>query len=271
MALTHEFAVIQGPPGTGKTYLGVKVAKALIENIGCRLLLVSYTNHALDQFLEAILPFTNSIVRIGGQSKNKAMEEINLNTLRRPKKKKKEQSLTLRNFYAQRESLKELIHELSSAQKCIDSSDTFVLSYESIRRCVPESKIIGEFYKRPYGNFKDPLCCWLFESVKFDFNEPITLESEANGNPNKNTIDKFDNRQEVTLDDFETKDVTSFSIEKSQEQLMHLSSRYGNSNNKQKQSEVHREIIILRTLIRTFQVSYEQKLYLTFFFKFIYS
>ncbi|XP_045780297.1 NFX1-type zinc finger-containing protein 1-like isoform X2 [Maniola jurtina] len=238
MALTHEFAVIQGPPGTGKTYLGVKVAKALIENIGCRLLLVSYTNHALDQFLEAILPFTNSIVRIGGQSKNKAMEEINLNTLRRPKKKKKEQSLTLRNFYAQRESLKELIHELSSAQKCIDSSDTFVLSYESIRRCVPESKIIGEFYKRPYGNFKDPLCCWLFESVKFDFNEPITLESEANGNPNKNTIDKFDNRQD---------------IEKSQEQLMHLSSRYGNSNNKQKQSEVHREIIILRTLIRTFQ------------------
>ncbi|KAJ9573484.1 hypothetical protein L9F63_009144, partial [Diploptera punctata] len=31
-ALTKEFVVIQGPPGTGKTFLGLKVARALLEN-----------------------------------------------------------------------------------------------------------------------------------------------------------------------------------------------------------------------------------------------
>jgi superfamily II DNA or RNA helicase len=76
-ALTKEFVVIQGPPGTGKTYVGLKIVQALLKNqqlwreqqvegavIGRRfgvevnlrisspMLVVCYTNHALDQFLE---------------------------------------------------------------------------------------------------------------------------------------------------------------------------------------------------------------------------
>ena len=68
LALTKEFAVIQGPPGTGKTYVGLKIAQALLENNSLwnnnekksPLLMVSYTNHALDQFLEGLLPFLPS-------------------------------------------------------------------------------------------------------------------------------------------------------------------------------------------------------------------
>ena len=64
LALTKEFAVIQGPPGTGKTYVGLKIAKALLQNPSfwqkrgerSPILMVSYTNHALDQFLEGLLP-----------------------------------------------------------------------------------------------------------------------------------------------------------------------------------------------------------------------
>ena len=64
LALTKEFAVIQGPPGTGKTYVGLKIAQALLENTSfwqkrgerSPILMVSYTNHALDQFLEGLLP-----------------------------------------------------------------------------------------------------------------------------------------------------------------------------------------------------------------------
>ena len=64
LALTKEFAVIQGPPGTGKTYVGLKIAQALLQNTSFWLkrgerspiLMVSYTNHALDQFLEGLLP-----------------------------------------------------------------------------------------------------------------------------------------------------------------------------------------------------------------------
>ena len=76
-ALTKEFVVIQGPPGTGKTYVGLKVVQALLKNkkywhdpeiegrwfdryegfnvnpeVGSPMLVVCYTNHALDQFLE---------------------------------------------------------------------------------------------------------------------------------------------------------------------------------------------------------------------------
>lgn len=59
MALTKRFAVIQGPPGTGKTYVGLKIARVLLqssllwqnEEKHSPILMVSYTNHALDEFL----------------------------------------------------------------------------------------------------------------------------------------------------------------------------------------------------------------------------
>jgi superfamily II DNA or RNA helicase len=61
-ALTKKLAVIQGPPGTGKTYLGLKIVQALLHNwqywegVEKRqptpILVICYTNHALDQFLE---------------------------------------------------------------------------------------------------------------------------------------------------------------------------------------------------------------------------
>ena len=62
LALTKEFALIQGPPGTGKTFVGLKIAQALLDNTSLwqdgkgssPILMVSYTNHALDQFLEGL-------------------------------------------------------------------------------------------------------------------------------------------------------------------------------------------------------------------------
>ena len=107
-ALTRKVAVIQGPPGTGKTYLGLKIVQVLLDNRQywngpteepineferrrgrlaqvlrprftrpvdhVPILVICYTNHALDQFLEGIMAFTRKIVRIGGQSKCKALE-----------------------------------------------------------------------------------------------------------------------------------------------------------------------------------------------------
>lgn len=62
MALSKRFAVIQGPPGTGKTYLGLKIARVLLqssllwqnEEQHSPILMVSYTNHALDEFLSGL-------------------------------------------------------------------------------------------------------------------------------------------------------------------------------------------------------------------------
>ncbi|XP_030749161.1 NFX1-type zinc finger-containing protein 1-like [Sitophilus oryzae] len=82
-ALTEEFCIIQGPPGTGKTFLGLKIAHTLLNNHTAwfdrsPILVICFTNHALDQFLEGILPVTHNIIRVGGQSKNEHMKNFNL-------------------------------------------------------------------------------------------------------------------------------------------------------------------------------------------------
>uniref|UniRef100_A0A8B9KLP9 Zinc finger, NFX1-type containing 1 n=1 Tax=Astyanax mexicanus TaxID=7994 RepID=A0A8B9KLP9_ASTMX len=89
LALTKELAIVQGPPGTGKTYVGLKIAKALLENSkvwsdNSPMLVVCYTNHALDQFLEGIHSFMkNGIVRVGGRSNSEILKPFSLRELKR--------------------------------------------------------------------------------------------------------------------------------------------------------------------------------------------
>lgn len=45
------------------------------------ILIVCYTNHALDQFLEGMIPFCQDLVRIGGNSKSELLNEFNLRSL----------------------------------------------------------------------------------------------------------------------------------------------------------------------------------------------
>ena len=92
-ALTKRIAIIQGPPGTGKTYIGLKVVQVLLENShvwnttasdeNSPILVVCYTNHALDQFLEGLLKFVRrGMVRVGGRSNSKILEPFFLRQLR---------------------------------------------------------------------------------------------------------------------------------------------------------------------------------------------
>ncbi|NWY73157.1 ZNFX1 protein, partial [Erithacus rubecula] len=92
LALTKELAIIQGPPGTGKTYVGLKIVQALLTNDHVwqstlskhPILIVCYTNHALDQFLEGILSFLgDGIVRIGGRSSSAALHRFTLKELKK--------------------------------------------------------------------------------------------------------------------------------------------------------------------------------------------
>ncbi|KXZ51992.1 hypothetical protein GPECTOR_10g1014 [Gonium pectorale] len=69
--LSQRVALVQGPPGTGKTFVGVLLCDALLRHSSETILVVCYTNHALDQFLEALLEKgITDIVRIGGRSKS---------------------------------------------------------------------------------------------------------------------------------------------------------------------------------------------------------
>ncbi|KAF4126208.1 Superfamily I DNA and/or RNA helicase [Geosmithia morbida] len=69
-ALRSPLAIIQGPPGTGKSFVGALVAKLLLEGPSIRILVLSYTNHALDQFLEDLINIgvTKSMTRLGSKS-----------------------------------------------------------------------------------------------------------------------------------------------------------------------------------------------------------
>ncbi|KAJ0068273.1 hypothetical protein NL108_004666 [Boleophthalmus pectinirostris] len=95
LALTKELAIIQGPPGTGKTYVGLKIAQALLTNqklwrINTPVLVVCYTNHALDQFLEGIHKFLpDGIVRVGGRSNSEILKRFNLRELAHKEKGKR--------------------------------------------------------------------------------------------------------------------------------------------------------------------------------------
>lgn len=90
MALRQEISVIQGPPGTGKTFIGLKLVQAFLHNRkawdpqkNSPILVVCYTNHALDQFLEEIVDVYNKdqmtppdIVRIGGRCKSEKLSNF---------------------------------------------------------------------------------------------------------------------------------------------------------------------------------------------------
>lgn len=56
-ALCLELCIVQGPPGTGKTFVGLKLVEMILHNrlTSAPILVVCYTNHALDQFLGGLL------------------------------------------------------------------------------------------------------------------------------------------------------------------------------------------------------------------------
>ncbi|KAL6694498.1 P-loop containing nucleoside triphosphate hydrolase protein [Trichoderma pleuroticola] len=69
--LENPVGQIQGPPGTGKSFIGAIIAKVLMVLTEYRILVLSYTNHALDQFLEDLMDIgidEGNMVRIGSKA-----------------------------------------------------------------------------------------------------------------------------------------------------------------------------------------------------------
>ncbi|KAF9729289.1 hypothetical protein PMIN01_12979 [Paraphaeosphaeria minitans] len=104
-ALSREFAFIQGPPGTGKSFLGVQLMKVLME---CKdraklgpIVVICYTNHALDQFLEHLLEIgIDKIVRLGGQSHSNLLEGHNLRKVSQAESKTRSEGYILGTSYS---------------------------------------------------------------------------------------------------------------------------------------------------------------------------
>ena len=161
-ALTQEFVVIQGPPGTGKTFVGLRIAsglltnksiwrrrKPLTENEAVRnesqnrspILVVCYTNHALDQFLEGILQITDSIARVGQRGKSESLKRFNLNA----RKKMSKESLHCQDL---KNKLKHIQAKIEEERQIIEAANKQLLPKEVEKILSDEEKEQLEQWQR---------------------------------------------------------------------------------------------------------------------------
>ncbi|KAF8598651.1 hypothetical protein BDV93DRAFT_593821 [Ceratobasidium sp. AG-I] len=89
-SLTREVSLVQGPPGTGKSYTCLELIRVLIKNQISPILLVAFTNHALDHMLKGILAanITQSIIRLGArQAADEKLAEFTLDKIEKSQEK----------------------------------------------------------------------------------------------------------------------------------------------------------------------------------------
>lgn len=116
-SLRQSLALIEGPPGTGKSFTGEVLVKVLLANkANARLgpiLVVCYTNHALDQMLEHLYRAgIIRIIRIGSRSKSEVLEKLNLRFIARGAEKTRSEGAILYKARTDIESLKASIDRL---------------------------------------------------------------------------------------------------------------------------------------------------------------
>ncbi|XP_035910065.1 NFX1-type zinc finger-containing protein 1 isoform X2 [Anopheles stephensi] len=121
MALTNRFTLIQGPPGTGKTFIGLRIVETLLANTSEQILLICLTNHALDQFLCGVTRYTDSIVRMGGQSKHPLLDMYNVKQLQEDERI--DRRLRISYYNVKQEYLK-LVERFDALQQEQETSDS---------------------------------------------------------------------------------------------------------------------------------------------------
>ncbi|XP_025836125.1 NFX1-type zinc finger-containing protein 1-like isoform X2 [Agrilus planipennis] len=206
-ALTEEFVVIQGPPGTGKTYLGLKIAEVLLENLELwniygripentkmPMLVVCFTNHALDQFLEGLLQFTDKIVRVGGQSKNEKLKNY---SLREQKKKVKIGGQFGHALYEKRKDLTNIFAEIKAVNETIDR----IIKNDGVLNVNPlwciDNKIRSSWFE--YAKPQEVID-WLFggrDRQRLDIEEQNNMPPEINEENESKNDDEIDSEEEI--------------------------------------------------------------------------
>ena len=150
MSLSQEISVIQGPPGTGKTFIGLKIVDALLQNCNIwnpnresPILVICYTNHALDQFLEGILEIrvdgTNgyqhppNVVRIGGRCKSERLKPYVLANMVKIFREKRRLSKGLAGHYKKvRVNMEKIQEDFENKIGNLDFMEGKLLSFEEL-------------------------------------------------------------------------------------------------------------------------------------------
>ncbi|KAF4343606.1 NFX1-type zinc finger-containing protein [Fusarium beomiforme] len=180
-ALTREYALIQGPPGTGKSYLGVQLVRTLLAvkksaKLG-PILIICYTNHALDQFLKHLLDVgITAIIRIGGRSTTEELDSKNIRVVSKETQKTGVERSILGESYSAHES------SLESADQALRPlfQSRKGPSWDGLKRYLARKhpQIYRQFEKHDEDGFeivtKDILKTWLGKRPKQITVEPST-------------------------------------------------------------------------------------------------
>ncbi|KAL4220570.1 NFX1-type zinc finger-containing protein 1 [Mactra antiquata] len=189
-ALTKEFAITQGPPGTGKTYIGLKIVKALLHNKSVwskhpdtgeddprPMLIVCYTNHALDQFLEGIDRFyKGDIVRVGSRSTSEILKPYGLHNFRqRFRHAKKIPAAVYRGRREAKNEMESVMSEILLVSAVIQQANTCIIHEKVLRNHM------GRHYNLLMDQFHDIMDNY-DAGEYFDSNRSIIVEWLELGN-----------------------------------------------------------------------------------------
>lgn len=127
--LSRGLAFTQGPPGTGKTFLGVSLAKVILQHMPKKPILVAcMTNHALDNFLGDLLAQgISKIARLGNASKESWTGKLTLRSLREGIQKTCAENATIKKARNRVTMLSE------EGKRCCDCLDSRVLTWAAVR------------------------------------------------------------------------------------------------------------------------------------------
>ncbi|OAX35178.1 hypothetical protein K503DRAFT_858768 [Rhizopogon vinicolor AM-OR11-026] len=146
-ALTREVALIQGPPGTGKSFTGVELLHVLRANDVGPILMIAFTNHALDHMLGSVLDakITNKIIRLGSRSADERIAEFSIEKLEMVN----EESRLNRTFAGKR-------RELKNTQEAIKKLMENVLKHDLESDSAEIMKYLSTFHPEHHGYVDAP-------------------------------------------------------------------------------------------------------------------
>jgi hypothetical protein len=223
MALTSEMCIIQGPPGTGKTYVGLKIVSSFLHNRNIwdpqatsPILVVCYTNHALDQFLEGIQECyiggdEPNIIRVGGRCKSEKLAGSVLRERVQEVRTKRLLPRTLHKSYIDSHNVMQSCQkDIDRAIENCDKASKNIINLPTLGSVVYPDFSVQLKFERPTEEGREIevwLELWYPENATYsdvDITDPPVRVHEAH-EPQQNTTDSEDDEAEYIVVDNEAR------------------------------------------------------------------
>ena len=215
MALRKEISVIQGPPGTGKTFIGLKLVQAFLHNRICwdpeknsPILVVCYTNHALDQFLEDIVKvYAESkltppdIVRIGGRCKSATLSNFVL--AHKVRDVREDRSLPMHLYRERKDLLQEMYTQkvhFKTLEQQMDQAEGKILPLSALQSVITDDHYFQLSQGMPTEGGKE-IEVWLklWNPTSDDLTQEMEAENEET-NPQQVLVPAIENTEDELID-----------------------------------------------------------------------